>query len=58
MADKVQTRYGQCPVHGHVSAVRDMPGPSFPFIRYAVLRYRASRKPFACPTCGGEVVLD
>jgi len=58
MATKTETRYGECPNHGHVNATREMPGPTFPFVVYAVRRRKASKQPFVCPECGTEVTLD
>lgn len=58
MATKTETRFGECPTHGHVSGTREMPGPSFPFVLYAVKRFRASKQPFVCPTCGQAVTPD
>lgn len=58
MATKTEIRYGTCPTHGQVSATRDMPGPSFPFVVYAWRRYRAAKEPFLCPNCGAEVSLN
>jgi hypothetical protein len=55
MATKTESRYGQCPTHGQVSGTREVPGPSFPFLVYAVRRARARREPFRCPECGSPV---
>lgn len=58
MATKTETRYGTCAEHGHVTATRDVAGPSFPFLLYAVRRYRSRNQPFLCPTCGKAVQPD
>ena len=50
-----QTKYGECPTHGHVQATREMPAMSWPFIVSAVRRLSARKKPYTCPTCGSEV---
>ncbi len=55
MANEVQTRSGSCPTHGTVDATRTLPGPSFPFVVYAVRRLIATRRPYRCPTCGAAV---
>jgi hypothetical protein len=48
-------RTGQCPQHGTVRAVRQMPKPQWPFVVYLFKRGRAARAPFACPECGQPV---
>jgi hypothetical protein len=58
MTTKTETRYGTCPTHGHVTATREVPGPTFPFVLYAVRRYRARRQPYLCPACGKTVEAD
>lgn len=58
MATKTETHYGTCPIHGHVTATREVPGASFPFVLYAVRRYKARQQPFLCPTCGSAVSPD
>jgi hypothetical protein len=55
---EVQTADGYCPTHGDVEAIRDIPKMQFPFVVYAVLRARAKRKPYRCPTCGATVQTD
>jgi hypothetical protein len=58
MATEVQTQTGRCATHGTVQATREIPGWGFPFIVYAVQRYRAKRRPFLCPECGEAVEAD
>ncbi|MGA3155603.1 MAG: hypothetical protein ACLPN6_11400 [Streptosporangiaceae bacterium] len=58
MATEVQTQTGRCATHGTVQGTREIPGWGFPFIVYAVLRYRARRRPFLCPECGTAVEAD
>jgi hypothetical protein len=58
VATKTQTRYGTCPTHGHVTATREVAAPGFPFLLYAVRRYRTRQQPFHCPTCGSVVETD
>ena len=55
MAPEVQTRSGRCDTHGAVEATRQIPRLEFPFIVYAVLRWRAKRQPFLCPECEAPV---
>ena len=58
MADRTQTRTGICPTHGRVDATREVPGVSFPFIRYGYRRFKARREPFHCPKCGAETTMS
>ncbi len=58
MATKTETQHGTCPTHGHVSATREVPAASFPFLLYVMRRYRARQQPFQCPTCGHAVEPD
>ena len=58
MATKTQTRTGECPTHGSVEATREVPGPSFPFIFWAIKRLMAARKGFTCPSCGAKVAVS
>jgi predicted RNA-binding Zn-ribbon protein involved in translation (DUF1610 family) len=53
-----QTAEGLCPNHGEVEATRDIPKMQFPFVVYAILRARARRKPYRCPTCGEAVEVE
>jgi hypothetical protein len=58
MAEKTETRTGDCPTHGTVEGTRAMPGPSFPFVVALVRRSLARRRPFVCPACGSPVETD
>jgi hypothetical protein len=51
MKTEVERRQGECPTHGPVEGTREIPRMGFPFIYYSVLRWRARKKPFVCPTC-------
>ena len=55
MATETQTRTAVCPTHGRVEATREVPKSSWPYLVYAVRRMLASRRPYHCPTCGGDV---
>jgi hypothetical protein len=55
MTTETQTGTGDCPTHGTVEAVRDIPDIQFPFIVFALRRWLARRKPYRCPTCGADV---
>jgi hypothetical protein len=56
MPDKMQIRAGTCPNHGSVHAQRRLPGPTFPFLIYALRRQIAARRPYRCPDCSTPVV--
>ena len=58
MATETQTRTADCPTHGAVEAIREIPRITFPPIISAVRRTLAKRRPFACPTCGAPVETD
>ena len=58
MATEVQNQTGRCATHGTVQGTREIPGWGFPFFIFAVLRYRARRRPFLCPECGEAVEAD
>ena len=57
MAMETQTSIGDCPTHGEVEASRELPRIAFPPLISAVRRAIAKRRPFRCPTCGGEVQI-
>ena len=52
---ETETRSGRCTTHGQVEASRELPAIRFPFAYWAIVRARAKRKPFLCPTCGEPV---
>jgi hypothetical protein len=58
MATEVQTQTGRCATHGTVQGTREIPGWGFPFFIFAILRYRARRRPFLCPECRAAVEAD
>jgi hypothetical protein len=55
MKTEIETHAGTCSTHGRVEATREIPRPSFPFVVYAVRRWRARREPYRCPTCSAPV---
>ena len=55
MATRTQTAYGPCPTHGQVSATREVPKLTFPFVVYAVKMFAARKEPYRCPECGKPV---
>ena len=57
MAQEVETQAGQCPTHGTVQALREIPKLGFPFVWFAVARALARRRPFRCPECGNPVTV-
>ena len=55
MATEVQTQTGQCPTHGTVEAIREIPKMAFPYVYFAIMRSIAQRHPYLCPQCGAAV---
>jgi hypothetical protein len=55
MANEVETRHGQCSVHGEVEATWEIPKMNFPLIYFAITRAMARRRPYRCPDCGEPV---
>jgi len=55
MPTETQTSIGDCPTHGEVEAIRELPRIAFPPLISAVRRAIAHRRPFRCPTCGAAV---
>lgn len=58
MATETQTKHGDCPTHGTVEAIREIPKVTFPPIITAVRRSVAKKRPYLCPECGAEVETD
>jgi hypothetical protein len=58
MATETQTTTGDCPTHGEVEAVREIPKVTFPPIINSIRRSMAKRKPYKCPTCGADCETD
>lgn len=54
---ETETRSGRCRTHGQVEATRELPAIRFPFVYWGIVRARAKRKPFLCPTCGEPVAM-
>ena len=55
MADRTRVRDGVCPEHGSVHAVKEVPGPHFPFLVWLVQRAATPLRAFRCPECDGKV---
>ena len=55
MATEIQTIIGDCPTHGQVEAVRQLPRITFPPVISTIRRAIAQRRPYRCPTCGAAV---
>lgn len=52
MPNETQTLAGDCPTHGSVDAVREIPQVTFPPIITATMRAVAGRRrPYRCPKC-------
>jgi hypothetical protein len=49
---ETETRSGRCADHGQVTATRELPTLRFPYLYWSIVRARAKRGPFVCPTCG------
>jgi len=59
MPRETQTTIGDCPTHGEVEAMRELPLVTFPPIITAMYRAIAKRRrPYRCPTCGASVQTD
>jgi hypothetical protein len=59
MPNETQTLAGDCPTHGTVDAVREIPKVSFPPIVTAIMRSVAKRRrPYRCPTCDAVCETD
>jgi hypothetical protein len=58
MKTEVETQAGTCPTHGRVEGTREIPRPSFPFVVYAVRRWRARREPYRCPICSAPLSAE
>lgn len=58
MATEIQTTIGDCPTHGQVEAVRELPRITFPPMISAIRRAIGRRRPYRCPTCGAAVQTD
>lgn len=55
MASEIQTTIGDCPTHGQVEAIRELPRITFPPMISAIRRAIAQRRPYRCPTCRNAV---
>jgi hypothetical protein len=55
MADGTLVRDGVCPEHGAVRAVKEVPGPHFPFLVWLVQRATVPLRAFRCPECDAKV---
>ena len=52
---EIRTRQGSCPAHGQVTAEKQVPKLTFPFLVTAPARGAAALRPFRCPSCGSKV---
>jgi len=55
--DRTVTRTGTCPEHGSVQAVKEIPGPHFPFLFWLIQRATVGLRAFRCPECDSKVRL-
>jgi hypothetical protein len=51
MKTEIERRTGECTTHGRVEGTREIPRMRFPFLYYWIVRRKARREPFYCPTC-------
>ena len=59
MATEVESALGDCPDHGEVEGIREIPRVTFPPVFTAIRRAIAKRRrPYLCPTCGKPVATD
>jgi hypothetical protein len=52
---RLRTATGNCPTHGMVRAVKELPRPGWPFVVYLGKRIAAERSPYRCPECNEPV---
>jgi hypothetical protein len=50
----IRTRPGICPVHGRVTAEKQVPKLKFPFMVSVPARTAATMRPYRCPDCGAK----
>jgi len=56
VATETQTAAGECPTHGKVDGIREIPTVTFPPMITAVQRAIAvRRRPYLCPMCGTAI---
>jgi hypothetical protein len=53
--NEINARQGNCPTHGEVRAVREVPKIKFPFVITGPARGLAALRPYRCPECGNKV---
>ena len=52
--NETHTRTGRCPIHGSVSAEKDLPKLKFPLLVTGPARLLAGLRPYHCPQCGAR----
>jgi hypothetical protein len=50
-----RTTRGECPTHGDVQGVKDLPTFSWPAIVFLFRRGWSALQPYRCPECGTKV---
>jgi hypothetical protein len=53
--NETHIRQGTCPTHARVSAIKQAPKLTFPFVISGAARGLASMRPFRCPDSGARV---
>lgn len=52
--NETRTRPGTCRTHGHVTAEKQLPRLTFPFLVTGIARGWAAMRPYRCPRCGAK----
>ena len=52
--NETRTRQGTCPIHGQVTASKQVPKLKFPFVITSIARGTAAMRRYRCPECGAK----
>ena len=55
MRYETRTQQGNCPQHGRVTGIKQLPELRFPIVISAIARGAAALRPYRCPDCGGRI---
>ena len=53
--NQTQTRRGECPTHGQVTAEKQVPKLKFPIVVTGPARLAAAFRPYRCRECGAKI---
>jgi hypothetical protein len=53
--NETRTRRGACPIHGEVTAEKQVPMLKFPIVVTGIARGAAAIRAYRCPECGAKV---